>query len=481
MNLLCVVFCSILVCAGSAGSQPLEPIEAFPNLSFTKPVDLQNAGDGSDRLFIVEQEGIIRVFENSPSTSLSRLFLDVTDSVSTIGSEMGLLGLAFHPDYETNGLFFIYYTADEPLRSVLSQFTVSADPDSALRSSEVVLLEVPQKYTNHNGGQIAFGNDGFLYVAVGDGGSGGDPDTNAQNLSRLLGKILRIDVDSPENGLPYGIPADNPFVQNGLGYREEIFAYGLRNPWRFSFDPADGKLWCGDVGQSLLEEVNIIQKGGNYGWNTMEGTACYPTSAECSSAGFILPLWEYPRSFGRSITGGHVYRGSSVPSLSGRYVFGDFVSGILAALTYDGFSPPSVEVLDTLPEYSLTSFGVDESGELYLCLFSGSILRFPSTPVTSVQTESRPPSTMLDQNYPNPFNASTRLGFTIPIHGEATLTVFDALGKRVLIPFQGPVSPGFHDLVLDAGNLPSGVYFLELQVTGGSLWHRVVKRMLLLK
>lgn len=481
MDRLHVVIGWAVLCVLSAGAQPLEPIEAFPNLTFTKPVDLQNAGDGSDRLFIVEQEGTIQVIENSPSTNVSKLFLDITDSVSTTGSEMGLLGLAFHPEYETNGLFFVYYMADEPLRSVLSRFSVSADPDSALRSSEVVLLEIPQKYTNHNGGQIAFGPDGFLYVAVGDGGSGGDPDTNAQNLSRLLGKILRLDVDSPDPGLPYGIPDDNPFAQNGSGYREEIFAYGLRNPWRCSFDPISGTLWCGDVGQSFLEEINVIEKGGNYGWNIMEGTACYPFSAECSSEGLELPIWDYPRTFGGSITGGHVYRGSQVPSLAGRYVFGDFVSGILAALTYDGSNPPTVEVLDTLPAFSLSSFGVDESGELYFCLISGSILRFPSIPVTSVRGGSYHPLTTLEQNFPNPFNASTRVRFHVAISGEATLTVFDALDRIVLPLLHVPVSPGFYDHSLDAGNLPSGVYFLELQVNSGSLRYRSIRRMLLLR
>ena len=283
------IILGVIVMAGSALSQSLEPIAAFPNLAFAKPVDLQNAGDGTNRLFIVEQEGTIRVIQNNPSTTLSRLFLDITDRVHYInGSELGLLGLAFHPGYESTGYFYACYTADVPLRSVISRFTVSADPDSARRESEEVLLEILQPYTNHNGGQIAFGPDGYLYIGLGDGGSSGDPENNGQTLSTLLGKILRIDVDSPAPELPYGIPADNPFAQNAFGYREEIFAYGFRNPWRFSFDPVTGRLWCGDVGQSSREEINIVEAGGNYGWNIMEGTACFPSATECSSTGLIF-------------------------------------------------------------------------------------------------------------------------------------------------------------------------------------------------
>lgn len=477
-----ILLAAVLMLFGDSSlSQSLKPVAAFPNLTFVKPVDLQNAGDRTDRLFVVEQEGTIRVLPNNPSATSSELFLNITDSVHYVnGSELGLLGLAFHPDYESNGYFYVYYTADAPLRSVVSRFSVSTNPDSALRGSEQVLLEIPQPYTNHNGGQIAFGPDGYLYIGLGDGGSSGDPQNNAQTLSTLLGKILRIDVDSP-GPLPYGIPEDNPFVQNGLGYREEIYAYGFRNPWRFSFDPVTGQLWCGDVGQSFREEIDIVESGGNYGWKIMEGTACYPSTAGCSSNGLILPVWDYARTFGGSITGGHVYRGSAVPSLTGRYVFGDFSSGILAALEYDEVDPPAVVVLDTLPEYTLSSFGVDEAGELYLCLISGSILRFPSILVSVADQRTFLPSITLHPNYPNPFNSSTQLSFTIPSSGEVTLTVFDALGNEVGIPFDGTATPGFHSLTWDAGPLPSGVYFLELHVQSGSFIHRSVRKLLLLR
>lgn len=477
-----ILLAAVIIPFGDSSlSQSLEPVPAFSNLAFAKPVDLQNAGDGTDRLFVVEQEGTIRVFSNDPSATFSELFLNIADSVHYLdGSEMGLLGLAFHPDYESNGYFYVCYTADAPLRSVVSRFSVSANPDSALRGSEQVLLEIPQPYTNHNGGQIAFGPDGYLYIGLGDGGSAGDPQNNAQTLSSLLGKILRIDVDSP-GILPYGIPADNPFVQNGFGAREEIYAYGFRNPWRFSFDPVTGRLWCADVGQSFREEIDIVESGGNYGWNIMEGTACYPSTAGCSSAGLILPVWDYGRTFGGSITGGHVYRGSAVPSLTGRYVFGDFSSGILAALEYDEVNPPSVVVLDTLPAYALSSFGVDESGELYLCLISGSILRFSSTLVSVADQRTFLPSIALHPNYPNPFNGSTRLSFAIPVSGEATLTVFDVLGNEVALLFDGPSAPGFHGLSWDAGPLPSGTYFLELRVQSGPSIQRSVRTLLLLR
>jgi glucose/arabinose dehydrogenase len=245
-------------------------------LSFSRPVDLQDPGDGSGRLFIVEQAGVILVFQNSPGASSAEVFLDIRPLVDNAGNEEGLLGLAFHPDYGDNGLFFVNYTASGPDCTVIARYrpdprdTWRADPDSA---QEILSFEQP--FSNHNGGQLAFGPDGYLYIAVGDGGSGGDPLGHAQNRSTLLGSLLRIDVDSPSGGRPYGIPPDNPFAGNTQGWREEIFAYGLRNPWRFSFDPPTGRLWAADVGQNAYEKIDLIVSGGNYGWNLMEGNHCY--------------------------------------------------------------------------------------------------------------------------------------------------------------------------------------------------------------
>src|SRR3989339_674706 len=295
---------------------------AFPNLTFQQPVDIQNAGDGSNRIFVLEQRGVISVFQNSQNTSSMKPFLDISNKVLS-GGELGLLGLAFHPDYKNNGYFFIDYTTDNPRRTIISRFKVSAtDPDMADSNSEVILLEVNQPYSNHNGGQSSFGPDGYLYISLGDGGSAGDPQNNAQNLSSLLGKIIRIDINQKSGSLNYAIPPDNPFKGNTSGYREEIFAYGLRNVWRFSFDLSTNKLWATDVGQNAWEEIDLIVKGGNYGWRCYEGNHTYNTTG-CSSNNYINPIWEYGHNSdgGLSITGGFVYKGRNASELSGKYIY----------------------------------------------------------------------------------------------------------------------------------------------------------------
>jgi len=306
--------------------------QAFPNLSFTNPVDLQNAGDGSNRLFVVEQEGVISVFQNDPATPSRSKFLNIRKRVDDYGFEEGLLGLAFHPDHGTNGYFYVDYTACDPNRIVISRFEVTDDPNVADPESELVLIEIPDPYSNHNGGQLAFGPDGYLYISIGDGGAFGDPSCRAQDLTELLGKILRIDVDNPSGGLNYGIPADNPYAGNTEGYREEIYASGLRNPWRMSFDNETGRLWCADVGQDLWEEINIIENGGNYGWAIMEATHCYESQWPCApdtcdQTGLTAPIYEYSHDVGISIVGGHVYRGNNVPDLTGKYIYTDWLSG----------------------------------------------------------------------------------------------------------------------------------------------------------
>jgi glucose/arabinose dehydrogenase len=229
-------------------------------------------------------------------------------------------------------------------------------------------LEIAQPFPNHKGGQIAFGSDGYLYIGMGDGGSGGDPLGNGQNRSTLLGKILRIDVNAPSAGRNYDIPADNPFVDNTLGYREEIYAYGLRNPWRFSFDSATGKLWVGDVGQDWIEEIDVIEKGKNYGWNIMEGTLCYNPPSGCNETGLELPLYEYNHTLGNAIIGGYIYHGSALPELAGDYVYGDYASGRIWALAAN-----ATNTLLVNSNLTISSFGVDENKELYVCAFDGKI------------------------------------------------------------------------------------------------------------
>ncbi|MBN2154202.1 MAG: PQQ-dependent sugar dehydrogenase [Candidatus Lokiarchaeota archaeon] len=350
---------------------------AFPNLAFTQPVGIYDAGDGSGRLFVVEQGGLVWQFDNDPGTASKDLFLDASDLIST-GGEKGLLGLAFHPNYAANGFIYVYYTMIGVNDARLSRFTVNeTDPTIANESSRVTILDVTQPYPNHNGGQIAFGPDGYLYVGLGDGGSGGDPLGHAQNRSTLLGSILRIDVD---DGFPYGIPADNPFAGNVNGYKEEIYAFGLRNPWRFSFDDATGTLWAGDVGQGAWEEIDVIEKGGNYGWNAMEGAHPYPGGGPNVTA-VVPPVHEYANAGPDiAVTGGFVYRGSRAPGLAGRYVFADYGSGKVWALEYQaGIAASNALLVDS--DLLIPSFGVDAAGELYICAYGGSIYELVETPV----------------------------------------------------------------------------------------------------
>ena len=347
---------------------------AFPNVQFSDPVGIYNAGDGSNRLFVVEQAGVIKTFENNESVTAATVFLNISDRVAS-GGELGLLGLAFPPKFNQSGFFYVYYTANNPLRSVVSRFSVSqANGNQADVNSEKVVLQVQQPFSNHNGGQISFGPDGYLYIGLGDGGSEGDPLGNGQNHSTLLGKILRIDVNTASGSSNYSIPRDNPFVGNLQGFREEIYAYGLRNPWRFSFDPATGRLWAGDVGQDRIEEIDVIKSGENYGWNIMEGSLCYSPPSGCNQSGLTLPVWEYNHTIGYAVTGGFVYRGETFPELVGSYVYGDYGSGRIWALRYSGAGAPANSELANTGLH-ITSFGLDQKNELYMCAFDGNIYR----------------------------------------------------------------------------------------------------------
>ena len=346
----------------------------FPALTFERPVLLTHAGDGSGQVYVVEQHGVIHRID--PATpEQTDVFLDISPRVSRRGNEEGLLGLAFDPAFAENGRFYVYYSAASPRRSVLSRFETGSGGlgDAA---AESVLLEVPQPFSNHNGGMIEFGPDGMLYVALGDGGSAGDPRRHGQDLGTLLGTILRIDVTSG-NGAPYAIPADNPFVGRS-GARGEIWAYGLRNAWRFSFDRETGDLWTGDVGQNALEEVDVVRRGGNYGWNVMEGSRCF-RSASCNADGFEPPAAEYGREMGCSITGGYVYRGERLPDLRGVYLYADFCSGRIWGLRYDGERVTEQAQL-ARAEFQIPSFGEDEAGEVYVLGFDGGIYRFAGPP-----------------------------------------------------------------------------------------------------
>jgi len=363
-----------LVACDSEPTPPAISIEVervFPNLSFQEMTNLVQPDDTSDLIFVTEQGGVIYSFSTS-NPQQTNVFLDITDRVNRGGNEEGLLGIVFAPDYQESGYFYVYYSAADPTRSVLSRFNLDQENmDVADPESEVTIMEVEQPYSNHNGGQLAFGPDGYLYIALGDGGSAGDPLGNGQNLGTLLGSILRIDVNGLSGPGYYGIPVDNPFVGVG-GAREEIWAFGLRNPWRFSFDSDTGLLWAGDVGQSSWEEINIITKGANYGWNTMEGSHCYSPSTGCNQSGLTLPVVEYDHSQGCSVTGGFVYRGDQIASLQGYYIYGDYCSGNIWALAYDG-SVVTENMLLVDSGLSITSFGEDLAGNLYILDRQGGI------------------------------------------------------------------------------------------------------------
>jgi glucose/arabinose dehydrogenase len=355
--------------ASVAPSGPFDPASVAVGLDpvvdgLGAPLGAVSASDGSGSIFIVEKGGLVRIVRDGQLTADP--FLDVSGQISG-GGEQGLLGLAFHPDYPDDPRFFVNYTDGDGDTHIASFNVDPTNADRADPSSEVQLLFVDQPYANHNGGVVAFGPDGYLYVGLGDGGSGGDPHGNGQKLGALLGKLVRIDVDRTSDGKAYAIPADNPFASTS-GASPEIFALGLRNPWRFSFDRSTGDLWIGDVGQNTWEEIDVIRagtSGQNFGWNRMEAGHCFRPSDGCDESGLTMPVAEYSHDSGCTVIGGYVYRGTSQPALSGGYLFADYCSGTIWAIdpTADGPTEPTV-VAET--NASISSFGEDESGELYV-------------------------------------------------------------------------------------------------------------------
>jgi quinoprotein glucose dehydrogenase len=404
--------CAALASAGQAQELPsvtLQPV--LTKLQGERPVWMSEAPDDSGRLFVVYQPGRIVLVKKGSDGGAAKTFFDITDRHPDFDNECGLLSLAFHPGFKTNGLFYVYYNqknpADQnskplnfPYRSVISEFRVATnDPDAADLKSERILLQVPQPFGNHKGGELAFGPDGYLYLGLGDGGLGGDPFGSGQNTSTLLAKILRLDVNSRstvghgrnQHPLEYGLPKDNPFVRDAGRYggdvRQEIYAYGLRNPWRYSFDRATGALWCGDVGQDLWEEVDLVVNGGNYGWSVRE--AAHPFKPGPEGAKYIEPIIEYPHrtelqsqamfpdhSIGLCIIGGYVYRGKESPALEGIYIYGDYNLGTLWGLRYD-YAAQKVTAHGTLLQQpdNICSFAEDAAGEIYALMQDGKIFK----------------------------------------------------------------------------------------------------------
>ena len=365
--------CAVLFgCVADAYAQEVAFKPAFPQLWFDRPLWLGAPPDDTDRVFVVEQAGRIGWFRNSPDAGIAdvHVALDIRDRVRNRHNEEGLLGMAFHPDFKDNGHVYLHYSANRPTRNVLSRWTMNGqrrviDPDS-----EHVLMQVRQPWGNHNGGDIHFGPDGYLYITLGDGGAAGDPRDSAQNLTSLLGKILRIDVDRTQGDQPYAVPPDNPFVNDRLA-RGEIFAYGLRNVWRFSIDAETGHIWAADVGQESWEEIDLIVPGGNYGWRRREGMHPYQDGQK--TADMIDPVVEHNRHEAQSITGGFVYRGSDVPALVGAYIYGDYVTGKIWALRYDGEKVTEHREIGFL--HGIASFGIDAHNELHVICLGGDIYK----------------------------------------------------------------------------------------------------------
>jgi glucose/arabinose dehydrogenase len=369
-------------CGGSSGhngSAPPPPLPA-PALSLlvsglNSPLGLEQANDSSGRLFVVEQGGRIKIIQNG--AVLGAAFLDISSKIST-GSEMGLLGVTFHPNYSANGKLYVNYTRTSggQIQSVIAEYTASpANANQVNIATERILLTVDQvgNFTNHKAGQLAFGPDGLLYFGLGDGGGAGDPFGHGQNTTTLLGKMMRIDVNATDPGLQYHVPADNPFA--GGGGSPEIWAFGFRNPWRFSFDRGTGRLFVADVGQDQFEEVDIVQKGGNYGWNIMEGMHCFNPPSGCNTSGLTLPIAEYSHAEGNAVIGGFVYRGANLPSLKGDYVFGDLGTGKIFVLQE---TTPGVftRTLLLTTGKTISTFGQDQAGELYVVdIGAGSIFK----------------------------------------------------------------------------------------------------------
>jgi len=432
-------------------------LETFAT-NLSSPVNIKNAGD--ERLFVVELPGHIQILD-AEGTMNPIAFLDINDRVSNAGGERGLLAMAFHPNYATNGFFYVNYI-DNSQNTVISRFTRStlgtADPNS-----EVILLNINQPFSNHNGGDLHFGPDGFLYISLGDGGSAGDPGNRAQDLNQFLGKMLRIDVNSAENGTNYAIPPNNPFLGTA-GALDEIWAYGLRNPFKFSFDSANGNLWIADVGQGQIEEIDrvtTVNGGENYGWNCFEGTSVYDASENCETINHTTPVAEYNHSNGRcSITGGYVYRGSQYASLEGLYFFSDFCSneiGYVEEISENNFS---ITFVDDFSIGGASAFGEDSTGELYVAgVNGGSVFKIIDTDLSVNQNT----FTQIEM-YPNP--AQDQLHFKIedvstPIQ---SIDIYALNGSLLLSNTKTETELE----TISINNLSSGLYIVNIVDTNGA-------------
>lgn len=482
---LMVGFCTALSFLASRAQAQFTLQPVLQEVILNAPVDLQFLDDGSNRLFVVERDGRILAVENYARGGAAQVFLDIRDRVHA-SVEEGLLGLAFHPDFDDDGRFFVYYVADKPRRSVLASFELSeSDPNYADPESQNVLLEFEQPYPQHQAGQLRFGPDGYLYIATGDGGGFSENRGTGEDLTTLFGSILRIDVDQSSGGRHYAIPAGNPFAGNDEGFRQEIWAYGLRNPWRFSFDKnvfatpdrSDSlRIWAADVGSGSYEEVNLVEKGKNYGWSAMEGIRCHGLEPNCDPSGRTPPVWEYGHDLGTAVIGGFVYRGSKMPSLEGRYIYGDFTSGRVWALTSVGDTTWNNEELLRADSIRMFTFGEDVDGELYV---AGAVQRraviykLATDQISDMDDEQLPTAVVLGGNHPNPFQGETVISYTLSRSASVELTVYDALGREVSTLVDEFRPPGIDHVVWkgtdESGrSVAPGLYLYRLVTDGRS-------------
>ncbi len=441
----CVVLLTTISFAQTIGLQTFAT-------GFSSPVAIVNAGDS--RLFVVQRGGAIRIL-NANGTINATNFLTLTSSTIVSGGERGLLGLAFHPNYATNGYFYVNYTRASDGATVIARYSVSANPDVADASSAQVLLTIAQPFSNHNGGSLVFGPDGYLYIGMGDGGSGGDPDNYGQNINSLLGKMLRIDVDS---GSPYAIPAGNPYAGATPG-ADEIWAVGMRNPWKFSFDKQTGDLWIADVGQNAREEINKAAStaaGLNYGWRCYEANIPYNTNGCQSASNYFMPVANYALGNGNcSITGGYVYRGSTYPNMVGKYFFADYCSNRIGWVENNG----GTITWSSLFTGNFVSFGEDINGELYVAgISNGTISKIIDT---SLGTEDFKRNGLI--LYPNPAQHSVTLQNTSLLN-LTQLTVFDMMGKKVLHKSMNTAE----STEISIAQLSSGLYVVSVEEANGN-------------
>jgi glucose/arabinose dehydrogenase len=470
-NYYLLIILVVISAFNTTAQNPVLSLQSFSS-GYSNPVDIENCGD--NRLFIVERTGKIWICDANGNKKANP-FLDITSKVFSAGSEQGLLGLAFHPDYKSNGFFYVNYISNKQ-RTVIARYKVNAvDSNKAKINSETKLLVIAQPFDNHNGGCLKFGPDGYLYIGMGDGGGSGDPFNNAQSSDKLLGKMLRIDVD---NGLPYTIPSGNPFI-NTPGYRDEIWALGLRNPWRFSFDRVSGDLWIGDVGQNLYEEVDYQAAGSaggeNYGWRCYEGNHVYNNNGCGAASEYIFPVVEYPHNPDCSITGGYVYRGTLYPNMAGKYFYTDYCSGNFRAVYNSGGTWQNDFLLTGL-QYAYSTFGEDRKGEIYVAsLVDGTIYHITDSSMPfdgkfAIESEATHRSMVI---YPNPAHSDFTIQFSSIQKSVAAIEMINSLGQKVFEK-DFKIVQGSNLLTIAVDDLAAGIYLIIMKSNGGKYAGKVI-------